>query len=93
MSEYYNVVSSNKSQIKELIKTKQSLKIDIAELAVEKIDTEKEIKKIEESSHKTTNEIIKQSKHRDRILEEIDDLRELFALVNDRKLFRMNEMK
>lgn len=93
MSEYYNVVSSNKDQIRELIKTKQLLKIDIAEIAVERIDTQKEMQKIEESSHKTTNEIIKQNEVRNKILQEIDDLKELFELVDDRKRYRMNEIK
>jgi len=93
MAQYDSVVSNNKQNIKTLIKTKQSIKIQMAEMAVETADTHNDLKKINESSHKFTNEIIKESQRRNKLIDELENMQELINLVYQRRESRLQEHK
>lgn len=91
MTAYDKVVGENKDQIKDLIKHKQTLKLEIAELSVLTSDTSTEIHKIEEHNHKLTTQILKSVQDRDKLMNEVDDLNNLLQLVGERVQFKQRE--
>lgn len=84
MTAYDKVVGENKEQIKDLIKHKQTLKLEIAEISVATSDTVTEIQKIEGQNHKVTTQILKSIQERDKLMDEVDDLNNLLQLVGER---------